>query len=145
MDKVDQLTNEINALEFNNLWEMEVDGVAAVWERNLPTGLTKELVEANTQYRHDFHTALVRSKISDQIIAEAPKWAESGQTEVTFKTPDVDLIVRGTAIGERSDCTFIAADINAPVHKSTYQACVDKLVGMYGDRERIIDVLEAEQ
>ena len=144
MSKVALLTDEINALEFKNLGEMDTRKLAEIWESNLPEGLTRELVEANTAYRHEFHEAMLRSRITERMIEETPGWTESLKMEVVFKTPDVDFALNNYCVDSKSRQAFITADLIAPISECTRKACVELLMSLY-DEPLVVGTIDAAE
>lgn len=135
---VKDIVESINALPFTQLNELDNDDLGKVYEKHLPTGLSIELVKVNADYRNDFHEAMIRSKIMDQVITEAPEYAEKhGDVSVTFTTPDVEFKVGGVATGlqldKRHNGVIPTAEITVPLPTTSYKACYEKLAGLWDD------------
>ena len=135
---VKDIVESINALPFTQLNELDNDDLGKVYEKHLPTGLSIELVKANADYRNDFHEAMIRSKIMDQVISEAPEYAEKyGNVDVTFATPDVVFKVGGFTTGAvlygKPNPVLATAEITVPTPVSSMNACYDRLKDLWSD------------
>lgn len=135
---VNKIVESINALPFTQLSELDNDDLGKVYEQHMPDGLTVDVVKLNTQYREQFHEAMIRSKIMDRVIVEAPEYAEKyGDVDVTFTTPDVDFKVGGVSTGlpldKRHNGVIPTANIVVQLPTTSVKACYERLTHLWDD------------
>ena len=135
---VKEIVESINALPFTQLGELDNDALGKVYEQHMPDGLTVDVVKLNAQYREQFHEAMIRSKIMDQVIVEAPEHAEKyGNVDVSFTTPVVVFKVGGFTtginIGGKTNAVMATAEITVPMPVTSVNACYDRLKNLWDE------------